>query len=212
MSRFLAPIHSWLFNKIKLHEELESEVISKFVSKYGDDVYEVEKSNTIKYGERIPQAPLEDIIDQGNIHGWLQNKISIAETRQAGILSDLFNIYKSDAVELVKDVYIENAIKNASLARESVQAFNPEDIFKVINNFILDGMPCDSVNKIIESNDNLLEYEKVSCLHIDYWKSVGVDANIMYDLRYAWISAFVSTLNPDFEYKVEGSLHRIIKK
>ena len=33
MSRFLAPIHSWLFNKIVLFEELESELIRRFTEK-----------------------------------------------------------------------------------------------------------------------------------------------------------------------------------
>ena len=35
--------------------------------------------------------PLEEVIDEGNIHGWLQSQITDAETRYASLVSVIMN-------------------------------------------------------------------------------------------------------------------------
>ncbi len=220
MSKTLAPIHYWLFNKILLHEELEKEIVKKFSEQLGDEVYTVENNNIQKYGDRIPSVSLEGLINTGNIHGWLQNKISIAETRQAGILADLFKTYKNNGIILAKLVYEQNGIKCGNDARTKYNVSSPKTIYDALNNYILDGMPCDNVNKIIQSDNDYLEYTQVRCLHIIYWNNVGVDPRIMYDLRSTWNGAFVNAANPDFKYQVdveniggiEGFKYKIFRK
>lgn len=211
MSKFLAPIHFWLFNKIKIHEELEAEIVSGFTNKYGDDILEIEKQNVKEYGERIPEVSLENIIDEGNIHGWLQQRINIAETRQAAILGELFKKYGDEGFNLAKEIYIENAKKHGTQASNSIDISTADDVFRTINNYILDGMPCDNVNSIIISEADLFEYEKNECLHIGYWNAVGVEPKLMYELREVWVSAFVSALDPNFVYQVDGEVHKIYK-
>lgn len=220
MSKTLAPIHYWLFNKILLHEELEKEIVQKFRDQFGDEVYNIEKSNIKKYGDRIPNVSLEGLIDTGNVHGWLQDKISIAETRQAAILADLFKKYKDNGILLAKLVYERNGLKYGNDAKEKYSVSSPKEIYDVLNNYILDGMPCDNVNNIIESNNDYLEYTQVRCLHIIYWNEVGIDPRIMYDLRSTWNEAFVNAANPDFKYQVdveniggtEGFKYKIYRK
>ncbi|MGF7060820.1 hypothetical protein [Brassicibacter mesophilus] len=220
MSKALAPIHYWLFNKILLHEKLEEEIIQKFSEQFGNKVYDFEKDNIEKYGDRIPNVSLEGLIDTNNIHGWLQNKISTAETRQAGILADLFKEYKNNGILLAKLVYEQNGIKCGNDARTKYSVNSPKEIYDVLNNYILDGMPCDNVNNIIESDSNYLEYTQVRCLHIIYWNKVGIDPRIMYDLRSTWNGAFVNAANPEFKYQVdveniggiEGFKYKIYRK
>lgn len=221
MSRFLGPIHYWLFNKIKLYEDLEGEVISKFKKTYEEKkVEDILATNIEKHGEPLADKPLEEIIDTDNIHGWLQSRISVAETRQAAILGDLFNEYSTNGVLLAKQVYERHGIKCGEDARTNYQADTAEDIYKIINNYVLDGMPCDNVKRITKSEADYLEYKQVECLHIGYWNKVGVKGEIMYDLRTTWTQAFVNTLNPEFKYQVsvenigdqEGFCHKIFKK
>ena len=45
MSLFLAPIHSWLFNKIRLYEELEQNVIKSHLEILGEDVNNIVNVN-----------------------------------------------------------------------------------------------------------------------------------------------------------------------
>lgn len=203
MSKFLAPIHSWLFNKIKIHEDLEREIESNFKSKYGDEVKNIIDKNIETYGDRLKSDDLEEIIDQSNIHGWLQQHISIVETRQAAILGDLFEKYGNEALELAHSIYKTDGSKYGAIAREEATIENPEDAYKALNNYILDGMPCDSASSVTKSSENLLEAVQSNCLHINYWKTAGVDSEKMYSLRDEWKSAFIAELNSDFEYSVD---------
>ena len=86
MSAFLGPIHHWLFNKITLFEDLEKDTNRSVAAKYGDQALTIQNEAEEKYGACIPELPLENLIDTNNIHGWLQNRISIAEKRQAETL------------------------------------------------------------------------------------------------------------------------------
>lgn len=220
MSRFLGPIHHWLFNKIKLHEELEQELVDRFKTEYGGEIDNIVEKNRKKFGDLLPNQPLEEIIDTDNIHGWLQNKISIVETRQTSILGDLFKKYKTDGVLLANTVYEQHGIKCGKMARENNAVSSAEDIYKTLNNYILDGMPCDNANNVTEISNDYLEYKQIQCLHIGYWNKAGVDSKKMYDLRSIWTEAFVNTLNPDFKYQVtienigetQGFRHKIFKK
>ena len=71
MSRYLGKIHYWLFNKIRYSEELENK-IEKWA--YEEGLLEAAdwKSDIIsKFGPTTGDEPLEKIIDESNIHGWL---------------------------------------------------------------------------------------------------------------------------------------------
>jgi hypothetical protein len=41
MSAFLGPIHHWLFNKIRLHEELEGRLVEQYKAIYGSEIDEI---------------------------------------------------------------------------------------------------------------------------------------------------------------------------
>ncbi len=220
MSRFLAPIHFWLFNKIKYHEDLEKEIIHGFKERYGDDVISIEEAYIRKYGERIPDAPLDELIDTNNIHGWLQERIAVAETRQAAILADLFAKYKEEGVLLAKNIYKQNGTALGMDASEKYDLSTPKDLYGALNNYILNGMPCDNVNSIRVAEEDYLEYSESRCLHKGYWSEAGADPKLMYDLRATWIASFVNAANPDFKYQVdsekigleEGFVHKIFRK
>ena len=81
MSAFLGPIHTWLYNKIKLQDELVNALIDAAVNENvaGD---EIKAMLTRRYGE-LEKGDLEEICDPNNIHGWLQDRVSLVENRLA---------------------------------------------------------------------------------------------------------------------------------
>lgn len=79
MSAFLGPIHFWLYNKIGKQEELTKAIASMAA---GNGWI----SDRTAYIRDLPA--LEDVIDESNIHGWLQDQIHDAETRYADLISD----------------------------------------------------------------------------------------------------------------------------
>lgn len=217
MSKFLGPVHHWLFNKIKLHESLEKQLIETYKQKYGEAIHQIVQNVANHYGAPIEDQPLDQLIDTGNIHGWLQQKISIAETRQAAFLTEIFNKYGESSVEIALSIYGQQGAQSGAGAKLNDQTDSGPSIYKSLNNYILDGMPCDNVNNVSIAEPDKLQWKSVRCLHKGYWESVKADIDIFYQLRTAWIRSFVENANPDFIYQVtktnnNGFIHEIIKK
>lgn len=211
MSLFLGKIHYWLFNKIQWFEILEEDII-KVAKDEGIYTEEINDKINKKYGEKLPNKPLEDMIDTGNIHGWLQSKINSAEGRMAAWTSIIINNSKN-GINKIEKVYIDQGIKAAKEIKESGKSYkNAEEIYNLMNDYVLDGMPCDRVNVIEESSEELVKWTKRICVHKDIWDAENIDVKYFYDFRGLWIKAFVSELNRDFEYLEVDNDTRIIRK
>ena len=211
MSLFLGKIHYWLFNKIQWFEILEEDII-KVAKDEGIYTEEINDKINKKYGEKLPNKPLEDMIDTGNIHGWLQSKINSAEGRMAAWTSIIINNSKN-GINKIEKVYIDQGIKAAKEIKESGKSYkNAEEIYNLMNDYVLDGMPCDRVNVIEESSEELVKWTKRICVHKDIWDAENIDVKYFYDFRGLWIKAFVSELNRDFEYLEVDNDARVIRK
>ena len=115
---------------------------------------------------------------------------------------DLENVYKDQGVEAAKEVKSNGNITSA------------KEIYNSINDYILDGMPCDRANEVITLEDELVQWKRRICVHKDIWEKENINVDIFYSLRGLWINAFVNELNNNFEYKESnGQMYSIeIKK
>lgn len=211
MSLFLGKIHYWLFNKILWFEKLEGEIINLAKSE-GLDIEKLRQEINIKYGEPTPNLPLEEMIDTGNIHGWLQEKINSAEGRMAAWTKKVLDNNKEVSFKL-EELYASQGIKAANEVKDKgTEIANAVEIFNSINDYILDGMPCDRVNEIIKSEEDLVEWQRTVCVHEHIWSKEDVDVNFFYELRSLWIKAFVNEVNSNFEYIELDENIRVIKR
>lgn len=206
MSLFLGKIHYWLYNKIIWYEKIEKDII-KWAQDKELPVGTWVQDNNERHGPPLGAEPLEELIDTSNIHGWLQDRIESAELRQAALVTQVLNrdsSYKSDLVDIYKR-------QGSAAARECQNtADTPEEIFKAVNDYILEGMPCDRVNEIVSSNENEFTWKSTTCLHTPYWERVEGNVRNFYDLREAWIKSFVEELNPHFAYYASAhDMHKI---
>ena len=200
MSAFLAPIHTWLFNKILLAEELEANLKQVYIDKYSDIAKEViEKS--LAYGNPIDTTKnIEDIIDKSNIHGWLQDKISSVETRTAFTITEMIKKYGGEAEDIAMLCFKEQGKTVGENLKAKEMPSNPEELYNALNIYLLEGMPCDRVTRLIKSENSILEWETTSCIHKKYWEMVNGDVNIFYKLRQIWIKAFIENSNEKYTY------------
>ncbi|ERI89419.1 hypothetical protein HMPREF1982_04690 [Clostridiales bacterium oral taxon 876 str. F0540] len=219
MSAFLGPIHHWLFKKISIHEELEKRLIDIYKNQYGAEIDKIVSNSVNYYGEPLGKKPLEEQIDLTNIHQWLNTTIGKTETRLANILAEVFRIYGDEAFKIALEEYTKQGRECGQKARDNAVVNTLSDIYQAINDYMLEGMPCDRVNFIIENNVDKLVWKTTECLHQNYWKEAGADTDKLYKLRFSWLSAFVSGANQDFEYinkpgdnKDSLFIHEIVKK
>ena len=168
MSKFLAPIHFWLYKKIEIQEELIQTLLEKsdadkeaFYSEYGS----------------LPEGSLEEHIDTGNIHGWLQGQIEESEKRLAKAVSMAKD--KDVSKEELENIFYNEGAKNESAT--------PEEVFQKVNDTCLDGMPCDRVNALVDNNPESIQWERTGDLHGDFFAGEGLDKELYYELRDAYI-------------------------
>lgn len=211
MSLFLGKIHYWLFNKVLWFEGLEGEII-KLAKDKGIDVEKLESEINSKYGAKTPNKNLEDMIDTSNIHGWLQGKIHSAEGRMAAWTKVILE-NNQDYILDMRKVYENQGVNAANEAKENLENINAETIFNSMNDYILDGMPCDRVNEVIDSSEESIMWKRRVCVHKNIWKNEGILVDVFYELREHWINAFVNTMNNDYEYvKLEDNIQSIRHK
>ncbi|MEG2246840.1 MAG: hypothetical protein RSC84_05275 [Peptostreptococcaceae bacterium] len=203
MSKFLAPIHTWLFNKIILVQDLEKDIIKLHIDKYKDDAKVVAEESIKLYGEYIPKNTLEELIDTSNIHGWLQEKIKEVESRSSYVITRYYELFKDESKKITKDAYINQAKKCAK--DESNKINSPENVYISLNNYILSGMPCDRASSVTERNEEYVVYEQEGCIHRANYELGKADLEYMSELKDIWIKTFIENL--EFKYIYEKQIN-----
>ena len=210
MSLYLGKVHYWLFNKIIWFQNLEIELVNLAKEK-GIDEDELLSYLKDNYGEGIENKPLEEIIDTSNIHGWLQNKITISEKRLAKVTKELLTL--ENIKEEIEKVYKNQGIKAAKEVNEEEKlGNNAVELFNLVNDYILDGMPCDRVNEVLVQEEDQVLWKRRVCVHEDIWNSEGLEVNYFYSLRDLWIETFIKEVNNEFNYKKLSEIEMTIEK
>lgn len=180
MSRFLGPIHHWLYNKIQLQEE----VISR--------IAEVAAENKWKSGEKSPadyvnkdDRPLDEVIDGNNIHGWLQGRIEDAEARYAALVAGIVK-NNPDSFDRILDILKTFGEEQALPAESSAQ-----EVYKKFDDTLLNGMPCDRVNAVVSNDDDAFAWEQSQDIHGQYWEEEGLGAGDYYALRTKFMEGMI---------------------
>lgn len=175
MSKFLAPIHFIMYDKILFLDKLTNKYID-FAEKNN---IELESLNSL---ESIDYAPLDEIIDESNIHTWIQKRVSIVEDKLAYIVSEILKeneTFENEILEIAKNTGEEESFSG-----------NPREAFVEISNRFLDGMPCDHAISILEEDENFLKYKIEIDKHSEFW-NYGINSNIYWKIRNSFIEGLI---------------------
>lgn len=205
MSAFLGPIHYWVYNKILVGENIQKQVLD-FAKNKGIDIGSIKSKAYEKYGEP-DYSNLEDVIDEGNIHGWLQGRIDSLEYRLASIVTDILK--ENIKIEEIKEVFRSNGKEVFQNVED--KSLSADELFKVIFDNLVEGMPCDRVNLVEEESDEKVVWITTTCVHKRFWDAVGGDVNNYYILKDGWIEGFVSSSPKNFVYQREDNKNYIKK-
>jgi len=190
MSAFLGRIHYWLYNKIQLHEDILDEVIRCAESRQVP-IDGLKAEAIAKFGGP-ERGQLEDVINHGNIHGWLQSKIQSVENRTAWIVTGLVEKYGIE-VNDIAEIYRLNGKK--AMAEVDGGDYTPKELYIKIFDKMLEGMPCDRVNEPVSESEEEFSWKTARCLHKERWDLANGDVAIYYQLRDAWIEGFIGENN-----------------
>lgn len=202
MSATLGPIHYWLYNKIKVQNGIVEDIISFTENQKSN----LELRNILdQQFKSIEIQPLENLVDTTNIHGWLQECVSIVEYRLAYSVTALLK-EQSDTIVTLKELFRNAGIRATSLNKDA----SISEIYQKLGDTLLDGMPCDHANTVVSQDKEAVIWKKNVCVHEQYWVSVGGDVQNYYMLREEFIKGMLSNTDATFE-KIDEITSKIIK-
>ncbi|SHL02538.1 hypothetical protein SAMN05216582_13324 [Selenomonas ruminantium] len=178
MSAFLGPIHYWMYDKIRMQEEL----LQRFARK-AEEAGWLDTANDFVYDEN---RPLEVIIDEANIHGWLSNWIESVEKRYAELTVKILEGHE-ERLDDLKIIAYDFGTEQAAAA-DSTAAL----CYKRIEDCTLNGMPCDGVNIVTDKSEDHFSWEQRFDVHGIYWTKAGGKAEHYYQLRNQLIAGILS--------------------
>ena len=201
MSAFLGPIHYWLYNKITLQDKMAEAVLEL---NENNNYVKGLRQETDAECDMIEKKPLEEMIDETNIHGWLQHKLNIVERRLAFVVT---KILQADATAYEK---IEEVIYNLGIQvyEESKDSFESvKQVYQKLNDMLLDGMPCDHVNEMVSASSDEVVYRRTMCIHETYWSDVNGSIENYYTLRSQFIAGYLKDSSFSFTADADGNYH-----
>jgi hypothetical protein len=104
----------------------------------------------------------------------------------------------------IKLIFENNGKKNSPLSNQSTI----EEAFKAINDTLLDGMPCDHVNAVVNQDENEAVWKRYECVHSKYWDEAKGDVSTYYSLRDEFIKGLLKSANIKYE-KLNDTTYRI---
>jgi len=206
MSAFLGHIHYWLYHKIKRVAEREQLIYQKAEELCGATAEELQSQVRQIYGAPLEDRNLEDLIDHSNIHGWLQRQVMITETREAAFIKELIATCGDTGRSIVQTAYQEHGEICGQHAKEQgkYDAETATGIYKALNDYLLNGMPCDQGDIVTIHEADQVVWEGEVCLQEKNWAKAGVDKNLMKKLYQNWFTGFVTALDSTFSYSKLG--------
>lgn len=202
MSAFLGPIHTWVYRKIKLQDELVNAILKMAEeASYADDI---SAQMDDRYG-RLEEGELVDIIDEKNIHGWLQERVTLVENRLAFLITKLTEKYPERITNIGHIAF--QVGKQYSLQ----EGLSVKEAYTYLDSLLLNGMPCDRVNEIESETDENLVWVQTVDIHEQYWLMLKGDMKYFYTIREQFATgvfedsgiSFISNGNQRFELRKE---------
>lgn len=206
MSSDLKPIHDWQFNKIKRSEDLERFILDVLSNKDEAVSKELMSQAVEKFGDYSQNLPLSEQVNMDDIHGWLEGMIHKSESRMSYYLS---KVEKSELESMKTSLYEYG--KTEGKKHSGINT--PEDAYKVQNDCILEGMPCDKVNRLISADDESLVWENTSDIHEGSIIKGGSDIDTFHELRRSYISGLFDGMGFKYSFsQPEGKRINTISK
>jgi len=198
MSKYLGPIHFWVYHKIQIQQEIVADIIAL----NGETTSQRQDELNQRYGISETR-PLEAVIDEGNIHGWLQINVTRSEYKLADSVTALLK-QDSDNYKSIEAIF---SAKGKSLSQDNLTA---AAAYKILSDSLLDGMPCDHANVLIAESDEQVIWKRNSCVHANYWNEVDGDIAVYYSLREALIRGFLE--NTGLVYEKTDAVTNVIRR
>jgi hypothetical protein len=169
----------WQYKKMELLNELNH------------DLEEAVKAKGVKLSDSytLSMPDIDEGCDPMNVHGWIQNMLDALEKNTALIAEKAVETDSSNLDVLKETAYLFGY-------RHASEAMSAEDAYTMIDNVVLNGMPCDAVNEITAQSPENVSWHEAMDMHSKYWK----DASLYREIRNEVIRGLLAKAPVSYSY------------
>lgn len=173
MSAFLGYIHYLMYDKILFQEKITNALLplcqdTEEVAQKLDTLGEIEKGN------------LEDFIDVTNIHGWLQERVQIAESHLAYTVRQLIKENPDNHQRILQIM--------KKLGEDEGFSGNAREAYQYMCSKFLDGMPCDGALMLLENSEEKITFQVATDVHQGKYREL---TPFYWDMRSAFMEGLL---------------------
>lgn len=141
----------------------------------------------------IPEGPFEQVIDLAAPDQFLKLYTQIVENRFAMAVTELLNMNN----QLLKP--IQDFCFKVGQSLGVAEITSAEIAFSAYNDFVLDGIPDQSVKQVTESSAAKIAWKKLSDPHADAWEKTQGDLSVYYNLLECFVNGLFSRSKIQFK-------------
>lgn len=190
MSLVLGPIHYTMHRRILLQDEMSRRIL-ELALKEGWMTDAEGRELDLNYPGTSAE-PLETIIDESNIHGWLSSAVVRSESRLAAMFRAVKDASMRAGISL--DDLLSRMFSEAHALGQSMKLKGADDVrsmYQALSMHMLDGMPCDRALEMESADEDRVVWNVASCPHAQYWTAEGLDPQWFYFLRTAYANGLL---------------------
>lgn len=179
MMEMIGPKPRWQYKKITMLNELNQDLVK----------------TAEKDGVSIPDTfvmDMEDLdtaCDPDDVHGWIQARLDKAEKNLADICTKVLDEKPYALKDLKKTAYLFG-YRYSQMCTDALSAY------QLLDNVLLNGMPCDAVNMVDETSPEKVVWHEAMDMHSKYWK----DASVYREIRNEVIRGLISKSPVSYDY------------
>lgn len=178
MSVSLGPVHYIMHNRILVQDDMSEALLALAEkNKWVGDL----RQSIDAHAPGLTGVPLEQVLDQNNIHGGLSALVANSELRFSSIVNELL---KENPERLP---VLSEALQAIGRKYKLDTDDDIENIYDAVSRLLLDGMPCDRPFKNIWRAKNFVRWELDQCPHLPYWDTYPLDVDTYYILRQSFL-------------------------
>ncbi len=200
MSNSIGTIHYELFHKIELQNKLVQRIIEKTLSPAKQTNFRIELGQACG---KISEGSLEDNIDEENIHGWLQNQISVVERNLAYSITKMLQNQMTSISCLMEISYefgLDHPVQNGAI----------DAVFEELEKRVLNGMPCERNRQIQKKTNDVISWTEIRPIHLEYWQLYKGEISHYYEILEQFIKGM--TANTDFGFSIVNGLFELKRR
>jgi hypothetical protein len=190
MSAFLGPIHQIMFERIRLVDERQQDLLD-FVR----EAMSPSQAEALPQLVNLPAGELAELIGQAPIHAWLQSQMEAvmqSEFRLWATLADTPDRLRRVAQRL----QAHGRQTGLKLLEERPEiAGDARLILQEVNRILLTSMPCDHVSEVIAASPKAFIERRDLLFHERIWQRAGLDESKALQLQEAWMVGLYSAFD-----------------